>query len=317
MIFQFGPHVLDLRHMELSRNDLSILKTLAHFDVLDYPLTLLELAKFNELGLAAPEIYGALYREPLSGLTGKRQGLFFLKGRDNILVGRLERYRIALLKLKRARKFAKLLAVFPWVRGIAVYSSLSLKNSRLDGDIDLFIIAAAGRVWSARFWLNVFLKLFRLRPTAKNSRDKLCASYLADEVHLDLSFADFDADYFYAFGGTTFLFLSASYQIENEFWQANGWIKKILPAWQPFMVSSKNEMDIFWTKIQSLIEITLGLAPEKYYKNFQINILPKKYLTKNDNKKVALQDGIIKLHDNDKRGEYNRLFAENYEKYIQ
>jgi len=298
--------------MSLTAQEQSILKTLSHFDVLDYPLTLLEITKFTESGISTETILDALTREPLGRFIEQRQGLYYLKGRKSIVPLRFMRYRLALLKLRRARRFAALFSYFPWIRGVAIYSSLSLKNSRDSSDIDLFFITAAGRAWSARFWLNIFLKLFRLRPTAVDSRNKLCASYFVDENNLDLSFANTESDYFYAYGCASFDFLAATAGLADKFWQANSWINNILPAWRPTQSSANNKSNSILKRAQTLKENMLGLTSDAAYRGWQMKILPAKYKINNDGKKVVLADGIIKLHDNDKRGEYNRLFAENF-----
>lgn len=300
--------------MDLTSQEQSILKTLAHFDVLDYPLTLLEIAKFNELGLSLAIVDSTIKSAKLSEQLAQNQGFYCLKNRIALIPLRLERYRLSLLKLKRARRFAKILAVLPWIRGIAVYSSLSLKNSRPDSDIDLFFITASGRVWSARFWLNIFLKIFRLRPAPNLSRDKLCASYLVDEANLDLSGANLGQDFYYTYGCANFLFLSASTGLIDAFWQANVWIKQTLPGWQPQQTASLINLTGQRHKFRSLAENLLGLIAEKNYHDWQLRILPKKYLSNNDGKKVTLGSGSIKLHDNDKRNAYNRLFEENYQR---
>ncbi|MFA6526059.1 MAG: hypothetical protein WCT26_01425 [Candidatus Buchananbacteria bacterium] len=302
--------------MNLTEQEKSIIKTLAHFDILDYPLTLLEIARFNELGLAISNIAEAIKCEPLNKLIVQERGLYFLKERESIISSRLERYRISLLKLKRARLFARLFSYFPWIRAVAIYSSLSLKNSQTDSDIDLFFITAADRAWSARFFINTFLKLFRLRPTPGNSRDKICASYWIDENNLDLSTANLDADYFYTYGSASFLFLSDSAKVENDFWQANKWINNILPAWQPALTNHQDYSGGITYKFQTLIEKILGLIPESSYKKLQMKILPLRYYNNNDGKKVSLGAGYIKLHDNDKRGKYNQLFEKNFNRIL-
>lgn len=308
--------MLDLRHMDAASHEQSIIKTLAHFDVLDYPLTLLEIANFNGLGLPVAEIRNLLNNEKLQNLISRQNGFYCLRGREAIMPLRLSRYRLALPKLKRARRFASLFSCFPWIRAVAVYSSLALKNSRRDSDIDLFFITAAGRAWSARFWLNLFLKLFRLRPTQKNSCDKLCASYLADENNLDLSCANLDSDYFYAYGCAAFAFLSGSSELQKKFWQANPWLKDYLPGWQPAESVRQNRSGGFRRRWQSLWERIFGLIAEAKYHDLQMKILPRKYSISNDGQKVILGKGIIKLHDNDKRTGYNELFKKNYEHLI-
>ncbi len=292
----------------------SILKTLAQFDVLSYPLTLLELTRFNELNLLPAEILTILNQEPLNRLVCQRQGLYCFNDRQKIIAQKLSRYRLALPKIKRAKLFARLFLFFPWIKAVAVYSSLSLKNSRADGDIDLFFITSAGRAWSARFYLNLFLKLSGLRPTPGRTKNKLCASYLVDENNLDLSAANSDGDFFYAFGGTTYLFLAGSDKIIKDFATANNWIKNNLPAWHLPEPVGRIKNNYWQEAIQKIKESILGLISETAYKKLQLKILPQRYRLNNDGKKVSLGPGIIKLHDNDKKDEFICLFKERYDK---
>lgn len=302
--------------MILSDAEKSILKTVAHFDVLDYPLTLLEIQKYSSDPLPVSQIIIELDSPNLSRLISRSQGLYFIAGRECIVSSRLARYHLALLKLKKARFYARLLSAFPWVRAVAIYSSLALKNSKRDGDIDLFFITARNCAWSARLFINVFLKLFRLRPTPNTSRDKLCASYLVDEDNLDLSVANYDCDYFYTYGCAGFNFLSGSQNMIDSFWQANIWINRALPNWQPQIDSktcrSNNEINNW----QKLLELVFKPLSESAIKKWQLKIMPQKYHLNCDSKKVRLENGIIKLHDNDKRRKFNELFEENFNRLI-
>lgn len=308
--------MLDLRHMNLSETERIILKTLAHFDVLDYPLTLLEIRRYAGAPIAFNEIMATLKNENLAGLVSQSQGLYFLSGRESLIANRLKRYHLALLKLKKAKFYGRIFSLFPWVRAVAVYSSLALKNSRVDSDIDLFFIAAKGRVWSARLFINAFLKIFHLRPTPKDSRDRLCASYLVDENHLDLSAVNLQDDYFYTYGCAAFYFVYADTKTENEFWRANDWIKKILPAWQPAHSQKTIQPSAFNRHWQKLLELILNPVSENAGREWQLKIMPPKYALNQDGKKVVLAAGLIKLHDNDKRTEYNRLFENNFRQIV-
>jgi len=300
--------------MILTETEKNILKPLAHFDVLDYPLTLLEIQRYSGEKLAAGKISAALNGEALSRLVGQRQGLYFLTGREAIVTGRLTRYRLAVSKLKKAGRFARLFSLFPWIRAVAIYSSLSLKNSRADSDLDFFFITAADRAWSARFFINSFLKIFRLRPTPQTARDRLCASYWVDENNLDLSAANLDKDYFY--GGTTFCFLSGSSELKSNFYQANNWIKTILPNWQPDLNIKHNESTDIERLSQRLLEFVFQPLSETAIRKWQLKIMPEKCSKHQDGKKIITDAGVIKLHDNDKRSEYNRRFKINFDRLI-
>ena len=150
----------------------AILKTISHFDVLNIPLTLIEITRFSRLELTAQKTLELLNSQPLNQLISQKNGLYFLNERLEILTLKHERYRLALSKLKRAKISAHLLSRLPWIRAVAIYSSLAFKNSRTDGDIDLFFITAGNRVWSARFFVNSLLTVFNLRPKNNNTKNQ-------------------------------------------------------------------------------------------------------------------------------------------------
>ena len=143
----------------LSNVSKSILATLAYFDIFDYPLTLGELhrnlffpqAKKAEL----PDILELeSAQKRLNRYIDSVDGFYFLRGRTEISALRLARYGLAIKKMKRAKLFAKLIAAMPYVRGIALSNNLAYQNASERSDIDLMIIAAPGRVWTARFFVK-------------------------------------------------------------------------------------------------------------------------------------------------------------------
>ena len=65
---------------------------------------------------------------------------------------------LAVEQMKTAQKAAKLLAAFPFIKGIAVSGSLSKNFADKDSDIDFFIVTAANRLWVARTFMHLYKK---------------------------------------------------------------------------------------------------------------------------------------------------------------
>lgn len=299
--------------MNLSDRQSAILKTVSHFDVLDYPLSLSEIINFSQVTLTASDALSSLAEPPLNNIISQLNGLYFLTGQERLLALRHERYRWALQKLNKAKRAARVLNYFPWIRAVAIYSSLSLKNSRELGDIDLFFITAPQRAWSARFFINLILTIFNLRPKPNNTKDKLCTSYFIDSDNLDLSVSNDGEDYYYTYGTGAFTFLAGQSALICEFFQANDWIRRTLPNWQPINSNLRGRDNQFWRDWQNWQETIFGIISEKFYYDRQLELLPPKYQANNDSKRVLLSAGIIKTHDNDKRQKFNQLFETNYQ----
>lgn len=297
--------------MELTELQKKIIRTLACFTVLNRPLTLLELINYLDRSITLKELIEQLSQPILQQYLQKNNGYYQLKSETNLLEIRNTRYQIAFKKIKIAQRAVKFLKHFPWVRGIAIYSSLSLKNSQETSDIDLFFVTSKRRVWSTRFFINVVLKLLKLRPSQENTKNKLCISYLVAEDFLDLSKVNYDNDYYYYYlGPASFVFLYQAPTIKEKFIKTNQWIKEILPNWQPIeSINVSSDLG----KIKLLLEKILSVLSEKQLKKLQLKILPTKYLKSCDGKKVILDDNIIKLHDNDKRDLFNANFKKKIE----
>ncbi|HNG85244.1 MAG TPA: nucleotidyltransferase domain-containing protein [Bacteroidia bacterium] len=120
----------------------------------------------------------------------------------------------------KLKKYAKLLATFPFVRGIAVSGSLSKGVMNPDGDIDYFIITKPGRLWICRTLMILFKKLFLF-----NSKKYFCVNYFVDENNLQIR----DKNIFTA---TEFVHLIPVFEhscILNVFLFQNNWVHKYYP----------------------------------------------------------------------------------------
>jgi len=291
--------------MPLTALEQAVLKTLVYFSVIDYPLALLEIKKFLALPATLSDVFSALNGAGLQPFVSHNRGLYCLTVDQRLPALRLKRYRLSIAKLKRAEFWTRLIARLPYVKAVAVYSSLAIKNSDSESDIDLFIIASSGRLWTARFFVNSFLKFFRLRPQGENAKDKFCASYFIGEENLSLSKVNLPEYFLPYYESATFLFVAGDKIITKQFFSANGWLKAKLPNWQPPLAPTLKKTGRL---LKGLMEFKTGLIPERYYKNWQWRIMPQKYFDACDGRNVILEPALIKLHLQDKRQSYCRSF---------
>lgn len=198
---------------------LSILKVLAYFKIFEHPLKLREIAALCNISVQETEqnlsfliedemIFGFEQYYSTSRNVAQYSGLRKVKEAE------AEKY---FIKLK---KYAKLLATFPFVRGIAVSGSLSKGVMNPDGDIDYFIITKPGRLWISRTLMILFKKLFLF-----NSKRYFCVNYFVDENNLQIR----DKNIFTA---TEFVHLIPVFEhscILNVFLFQNNWVHKYYP----------------------------------------------------------------------------------------
>lgn len=273
-----------------------ILALVCYFDLFDYPLTLVEIHKYLMAPADISAVSGAVDQLREDGRLAAEFGWHFLPGRQQLIDIRRQRYLLARAKFNRAVLLAKIFSYFPFVRQIAVSGSLAYSNAGIDSDIDLFIVSAPGRVWTARFLVNAFLSILRLRPKGERKRDKICTGMFVAEDSLDLSFISHyrqETHLIYWLAQSLFIYGSPS-----QFFAANKWLKEILPNFYPYQPNWRRRVH----RSRFSIEWLFKLAPEKLLKKIQLAILPASYFElANKGQDVILSDSIIKIHTSPRR----------------
>ncbi len=161
----------------------ALLHTLLYFEVFSYPLTAEE--AFHYCG--EPCVTLQEVTEKLQILVNQgavfQFGIFYqTKNNATWVPSRIECNLRADRFLPIARRRAKLIGNFPFVRAVCVSGSLSKHSMRPDGDIDFFVVTAPGRLWLARTLLVLFKKVFLL-----NSHKYFCVNYFIDSEHLEIA----------------------------------------------------------------------------------------------------------------------------------
>jgi len=173
--------------LNLSNTEVKILeikKVIVFFNLFDFPLTPYEI--FIHLGRKYSLAEIILTLDSLGNILENKEGFYFLKGRESLVQLRQERYNYSVRKLKIARRYAKIFALLPFIKVITSANVIGAHNMRDEGDIDLFIISAPGRIWLSRFFCAGIAKILNKRPTQKIKRDKLCLSFYISEDNLNL-----------------------------------------------------------------------------------------------------------------------------------
>jgi hypothetical protein len=276
------------------------LNTVKYFDLFDYPLTRDELRKWQFKG-------GEIDTQGLSELDG----FYFLPGRDVIVKTRKEREMISLKKIRKAQKIARIIGMIPNVSLVSIVSNLGYLNAELNADIDLFIVAKPGRIWGVRFWSVMLMKILGQRPTKKNMKDKICLSYYTDENNLNLESTKIsEPDPHLCYLVSQNLPIYSESDMWERFVEENKWINKYLPNFKYSEDDKRFMIKLGNPYLKGLIAKTELGFEEKLYRFVQMSKMAselKVAMNKGD-KKVIINDEMLKLHTNDKRDEINRKF---------
>ncbi len=198
----------------------SLLQKLIYFDIFSYPLTSEELIKFSNIAdLDENEGIRILRDLEQKKIISYHSGFYYLGNNPYKVTQRIRDNRLATLRMKTARRFAAIVANFPYVRAVFISGSLSKKVMKPDSDIDFFIITKPERLWLCRGFLTIFKKIF-----LGNSHRNLCINYFIDSESLEIPDRNI-----YTATEIAFLIPMFNYQLFREFISANQWIKNEYP----------------------------------------------------------------------------------------
>ncbi|MEN9558166.1 MAG: hypothetical protein RL141_535 [Candidatus Parcubacteria bacterium] len=277
------------------------LRTVAFFDALDYAPTRAEVAAWGE---SDGDTAVATAR---AGAIEEGEGRVALRGRLQPLLA-LSRERTPLFprKLRRARTVAQWLARNPNVRFVALANTTALAHARDEGDLDFFVIARHGSIWSTRLIAGAPYRLRgQLAGGAHEKMDAVCLSYFISDAGLNLSshmLNNGDDPYFCYW----FLALLPLYDdgVGQALWDANTRITAQHPHAEPWMVSP----DIAVHRPRFTLPGTRLF--ERPAKTFQMRWFPPSIREKmNHDTSVLISDFALKFHVDDGRAAYRQKYG--------
>lgn len=158
----------------------AVLRTLAYADVFDQPLTLVDVHRYLVGVAAAPDTVRQELQQLVPERLTRREGLYMLRGRDELVETRRRRATVAARLWPDAVRYGRVLAQLPFVRMVAVTGSLTRDNVEAGSDIDYLVVTVPGRVWVGRGLTGVVRRAVLRRGT------RLCPNYVLSEQALSL-----------------------------------------------------------------------------------------------------------------------------------
>lgn len=252
------------------------LKTILYFSIFKYPITLNEIYKFSN-GTSLKAIEEELEMLLRKGVIYKHD-IFYSTSKDKHLVDRrLKGNKMAKKMMPKARRMAKFIAKFPYVKSVCISGSLSKGYyDTKNGDIDFFIITKDNRLWVSRTLLILFKKVFLL-----NSKKYFCINYFLGNEHLEISEKN-------RFTATEMVTLIPMYGKEtyNKFMEQNQWPKNYYPNILPYDTSliEDTKKGAFSKSIEYIFNSKLGNSADDLFRYVTLKKWQKKFnnLSKDD-----------------------------------
>ncbi len=215
---------IDIENITTEKAEIAILKTLAYFDIFDYPLSEKEIKNFLSCSLNDSTFRLAMQKLIFHEIIFKPGEFYSLQNDLKKAKKRLQGNGQAQKLLPKASRIGAFLYRFPYVRGVAVSGSLSKNYADEEADIDFFIITKTNRLWIARTILHLFKKFTFLF----GKQHYYCMNYFVDEEALIIQ----ERNIYIATELVT-LFPVAGFRAMNKFFEVNNWASEWFPGYMP------------------------------------------------------------------------------------
>jgi hypothetical protein len=211
----------------------SILKTLAYWDVLDWPLTSFEIWRYlvnpRRLGLHAPDHYTlgqireALASKPLATYVAETSGFWHLADRDPAIAEqRIDRELLADQKWKILKRRAKWFQMIPYVRLILGSGSMAAGNVSAESDWDLLVVTSPHRIWTTRLLLTLFADILGWRrKDERHTKNRFCLNHYVTEHSLLINLPSLYNAQVYA----RLIPICGEWSLYRSFQERNAWIR--------------------------------------------------------------------------------------------
>jgi len=185
----------------------NIIATVTYYDVLNYPLTSFEIWKHlirsssddsKDVWLLA-DVQCALGEQEITQYISQKNGMYFLFGRDNLIVLRRRHEYISFVKMRKLRRIVSILRVSPFVSMICATGRLSYNNCDKQSDLDVLITYKCGHIWTGRFCLTALTHILGVRRYGKKTNNRICLNYHITTKSLCVPTQDLFAAHEYTF----------------------------------------------------------------------------------------------------------------------
>lgn len=219
-------------------NNKNIFATLLFYNLLDHPLTLVEIYRYlfslepleSKSGShQAEKIWLSDILKNIPKKVLSRNGFYFLEGKKHLLRERIKKEKIAAQKWKKIKNICPFLQIIPFVRGMGISGSLTFYNTKNESDFDLLVIAKTGRIWTTRALISIFLSLIGKKRYGLKTKDRVCLNCFLTEKSLKFK-PEIEPHNVYL--AQEYARIIPIFETENGLWQefkkTNSWIRNYL-----------------------------------------------------------------------------------------
>jgi hypothetical protein len=260
----------------------TVLKTIAYFDIFEYPLQTSEIKKFCGQKLTEEQFNIAMNALLSQGCIFRLDEFYSLRNNFSLAENRRKGNERATKLFPKALEIGAFLYKFPFVRGVAISGSLSKNFADEKGDIDFFILTKANRLWVARTFMHLFKKL----TYVFGKQHSYCMNYYLDETCLEIA----EKNVYTATEIKTLVPVAGSSSLEL-FFEKNEWSDGWLPGFQNTEQKIVDRISIFKRFFEWLLNNKMGEGID----NYLFKLTTKRWLRKESRGKKNIKGRIMNL----------------------
>lgn len=278
--------------------DWCVAGTLAWFGILGRPLRLPELRRLL-LKRTATDAELKAELKKLGDAVVERDGYYSLQGLP-VQYPTPESERWFRYKWWRAHLAAGIMRRIPYVRMVAVGNTLADQTSSKDSDIDFFVVAKTGRIFTVRTLTVLAMQLAGLRRHGKKINNRICLTFYATDRHLDLSkvaFAPYDI--YLAYWVTELKPVLDAPPTYQRYLKANQWAAGYIPT---FGTVAESDVRPSWTG--KALERVFGGRFEKRMQRYWLGRIDTTPREDHPDVRIIADNTMLKFHEGERRREY-------------
>ena len=197
-------------------------------------------------------------------------------------------------RLKKAKRIAYLLSYIPFVRMVALSGSMTSKDIKANSDIDFFLVAQTGHIWTARFLTVLLLKILGQYRSDEKTAGKICPNRFQTEDLLTI----YPHNYYHAKEYSQIIPLFENEDIVQKYIKANQWI---LGYDLKFKMDNSKIKRYFLTEMfrkfgERILSGRFGNIMEMKLKDYQKNRILWDKRTYQNKARIIISDRVLCFH---------------------
>lgn len=196
----------------------------------------------------------------------------------------------------------------------AVCNNLAFGKVNIGSDIDLFIVADKGRLFTVRTFITFLFHFFGVRRHGNKIAERFCLSFFIDDSALNLENMAIDKDIYLAFWIKSILPLIDD-GVSREFVLANDWACEYFERSEDFRIDESRvayEKSFIGRFFEILLDGVFGNFIENQLCKWQQKRACAKMEIAQDSASLLVNDHVLKFHNIDRRTEYRNRWIKTY-----